>query len=281
MPPMRCVRLAAVLACFLFVGCPPDTPDPKDPKDPKVDGPKDPQPDGPKDPDAPPADEELSQAHLIRPEGLRVFTDGRGQITVPVSGRLSRVFDAEATTGTYNKGVLVATRSGAQVIAPYDGQVVFAGPFRGYGQILIIQHGGGYHTLLAGLRRIDSAVTQWLLAGDNPTTVSANVAPQGSNAAGDTSPIPRGKQQRQAAAEQRRQLRPLQAALAKTESALDQAQSALETLQERLTDNDLYLPENAEPLKALLVQEGELKIEVATLEETWINQQEALEAAGG
>ena len=88
-------------------------------------------------------------------------------------------------------------------------------------------------------------------------------------------------QQRQAAAEQRRQLRPLQAALSKTESALDQAQRALATLQERLTENDLYLPENAEPLKALLVQEGELKIRVATLEETWINQQEALEAAGG
>lgn len=122
---------------------------------------------------------------------------------------------------------------------------------------------------------------QWLLAGDNPPAASADVAPQGANAAGDTSPTPRGKQQRQAAAEQRRQLRPLQAALAKTESSLDQAQSALATLQERLTDNDLYLPENAEPLKALLVQEGELKIQVATLEESWINQQEALEAAGG
>ena len=44
--------------------------------------------------------------------------------------------------------------------------MVFAGPFRGYGQILIIGHGDGYHSLLAGLDRIDSSVGQWLVAGE-------------------------------------------------------------------------------------------------------------------
>ena len=43
---------------------------------------------------------------------------------------------------------------------------LFAGPFRGYGQILIIEHGDGYHSLLAGLDRIDGAVGQWLVAGE-------------------------------------------------------------------------------------------------------------------
>ncbi|MGY8959212.1 MAG: murein hydrolase activator EnvC family protein, partial [Alphaproteobacteria bacterium] len=52
------------------------------------------------------------------------------------------------------------------VIAPFDGKVVFSGPFRNYGQILIIEHRGGYHTVLAGLSRIDATVGQWLLAGE-------------------------------------------------------------------------------------------------------------------
>ena len=113
-----------------------------------------------------PADDATQQALLVQPEGLRKFSAGRGEITIPVAGRVARVFDAEARTGTYNKGILITSRAGAQVVAPYDGRVAFAGLFRGYGQILIIEHGEGYHTLLAGLRRIDGAVNQWLLAGE-------------------------------------------------------------------------------------------------------------------
>jgi murein hydrolase activator len=54
---------------------------------------------------------------------------------------------------------------------------VFAGPFRGYGQILIIAHGDGYHSLLAGLDRVDSLVGQWLLAGE-PVGTMADSADQ-------------------------------------------------------------------------------------------------------
>ncbi|MHA1568001.1 MAG: murein hydrolase activator EnvC family protein [Alphaproteobacteria bacterium] len=107
-----------------------------------------------------------TRARLVQPEGLRKFSAGRGEITIPVVGRTVRVFDAEARNGTYNKGILITSRAGAQVVAPYDGRVAFAGLFRGYGQILIIEHGEGYHTLLAGLRRIDGVVNQWLLAGE-------------------------------------------------------------------------------------------------------------------
>ncbi|MCW9046109.1 MAG: peptidoglycan DD-metalloendopeptidase family protein, partial [Alphaproteobacteria bacterium] len=65
-------------------------------------------------------------------------------------------------------------RLGAHVVAPYDGRVVYAGPFRGYGQLLIIEHGEGYHTLLAGMERIDSVVGQWLLAGEPIGVMSKN-----------------------------------------------------------------------------------------------------------
>jgi septal ring factor EnvC (AmiA/AmiB activator) len=54
----------------------------------------------------------------------------------------------------------------AQVIAPYEGRVAFTGLFRGYGRLLIIEHGAGYHTLLAGMGRIDVIVGQWLLGGE-------------------------------------------------------------------------------------------------------------------
>ena len=63
-------------------------------------------------------------------------------------------------------GAVPTTRPAARVVAPYDGQVVYAGQFRGYGQILIIEHGGRYHTLLAGLARIEAVVGQWFLAGE-------------------------------------------------------------------------------------------------------------------
>jgi len=68
--------------------------------------------------------------------------------------------------GATARGLTFASRSGAQVVALWDGRVEFAGPFRGYGQILIIEHGDGYHSLLAGLERIDATVGQTVVAGE-------------------------------------------------------------------------------------------------------------------
>ena len=64
------------------------------------------------------------------------------------------------------RGISVATRPGAQVTSPCDGWVVYAGPFRSYGQLLIINAGGGYHVLLAGMERIDVQLGQFILAGE-------------------------------------------------------------------------------------------------------------------
>ena len=68
--------------------------------------------------------------------------------------------------GHRSQGITLRTRQGAQVVAPYDGRVVFAGPFRNYGLILIISHGDGYHTLLAGLSKLQAVVGQDLLTGE-------------------------------------------------------------------------------------------------------------------
>jgi murein hydrolase activator len=97
---------------------------------------------------------------------LRRFDLARGKVLVPASGRLVERFGKAGEFGTAAKGLTYATRPGAQVVAPYDGRILFAGPFRGYGQILIIAHGDGYDSLLAGLARLDVAVGQWLVAGE-------------------------------------------------------------------------------------------------------------------
>lgn len=100
----------------------------------------------------------------------RSFAKARGTMPFPVSGTLAtRYGEAAGNTedpGLRAKGITLATRGGAQVVAPFDGIIAFAGPFRGYGQLLIIEHSEGYHTLLAGMGRIDAAVGVRVLAGE-------------------------------------------------------------------------------------------------------------------
>lgn len=87
-------------------------------------------------------------------------------VILPVRGRLITGFGAGSEAFGQARGIVLETRPQAQVVAPFDGQIVFTGPFRSYGQILIIEHRGGYHTVLAGLGRVDAVVGQWLLAGE-------------------------------------------------------------------------------------------------------------------
>ena len=101
-----------------------------------------------------------------KPPRIRPFRDARGALVYPASGRLMRRFGENDDYGIASKGLTFETRSGAQVVAPFDGRVLFAGPFKGYGQILIIEHGDGYHSLLAGLDRVEGTVGQWLVAGE-------------------------------------------------------------------------------------------------------------------
>lgn len=88
------------------------------------------------------------------------------ELPLPARGRVLSQFGDASDVGTTHKGMTIETRNGAQVVAPRDGRVVFAGPFRGYGQLLIIEHGEGYHALLAGMARIEGRVGQTLVAGE-------------------------------------------------------------------------------------------------------------------
>ncbi|MDX2144936.1 MAG: peptidoglycan DD-metalloendopeptidase family protein [Rhodospirillaceae bacterium] len=101
------------------------------------------------------------------PEDIRGFAEARGTMPFPVVGALSRRYGEGADeAAARSKGIVITARAGAPVVAPFDGVVAFAGPFRGYGLLLIIEHREGYHTLLAGLGRIDAAIDQRVFAGE-------------------------------------------------------------------------------------------------------------------
>lgn len=90
----------------------------------------------------------------------------RGAFAMPARGKLISRFNETTVPGLSTKGIIIETRALAQIVAPFDGRVAFAGPFREYGLLLIIDHGEGYHTLLAGMGRIDARLHQHVLAGE-------------------------------------------------------------------------------------------------------------------
>ena len=101
------------------------------------------------------------------------FASLRGRVPIPVNGVKLKEFGAPDASGGSEKGISIATRAGAQVTAPADGWVVYAGPFRSYGQLLILNVGGGYHVLLAGMDRISVDLGQFVLTGE-PVAVMGN-----------------------------------------------------------------------------------------------------------
>jgi septal ring factor EnvC (AmiA/AmiB activator) len=89
----------------------------------------------------------------------------QGRMLAPAAGQIIKQFGDDDGFSSA-KGLTFRTRPGAEVVAPFDGQIEFAGPFKGYGQILIIDHGGGYHSLLAGIEQIEGSVGQKVVAGE-------------------------------------------------------------------------------------------------------------------
>lgn len=116
--------------------------------------------------------EQVQTADLIKfnPEVISEigdnFVKAKGKLSRPARGNIVTAYGQETAKGVSSKGIIIKTRPKAQVIAPFDGSVLFAGPFRGYGNLIIIEHGKGYTSLLAGLDSIDCDVGQMLLAGE-------------------------------------------------------------------------------------------------------------------
>lgn len=94
------------------------------------------------------------------------FDSLRGRLMLPAAGRISRHFgDKDEITGS-SMGEMLETAANATITSPSDGVVLYAGAFRSYGQLLILDVGGGYHIVLAGMQRIDVSQGQFVLAGE-------------------------------------------------------------------------------------------------------------------
>ncbi|QPF92108.1 murein hydrolase activator EnvC family protein [Bradyrhizobium commune] len=101
------------------------------------------------------------------------FAAAKGLLPLPVNGNKIRDFGGSDGLGGVQKGISLATRPGSQVTTPCDGWVVYAGPFRSYGQLLILNAGGGYHVLIAGMERISVNIGQFVLTGEPVATMGS------------------------------------------------------------------------------------------------------------
>jgi septal ring factor EnvC (AmiA/AmiB activator) len=136
-----------------------------------------------------PKDDRVDLAALHNPGRLTPaieFSAAHGHLPLPVNGARIREFGAPDRLGGTEKGLTIATRAGAQVTAPCDGWVVYAAPFRNYGQVLILNAGGGYHVVLAGMDRISVNVGQFVLTGE-PVAAMGNGSQLAATQASDSS----------------------------------------------------------------------------------------------
>ena len=106
---------------------------------------------------------------IIKAQPLKQATPihaASGQFIRPVRGEIITSYGQELSKGVNSKGIVFKTRDNAQVVAPYDGTVVFSGPFKGYGNLIIISHDDDVVSLIAGMKSIDTENGQMLLAGE-------------------------------------------------------------------------------------------------------------------
>lgn len=89
----------------------------------------------------------------------------QGAYRLPVVGRIVAGLGEVNESGVRSRGVTIAARPGGQVVAPAPGRVGFAGDYRGYGKIVIIDHGGGWVSLLTGMIALSVGVGDTLDSG--------------------------------------------------------------------------------------------------------------------
>ncbi len=134
---------------------------------------------------APAASQSATEAAQIASNAFRdparlspriAFADVKGLLNLPASGVISRTFGGPDPIGGTERGVTIATASGAVVTAPADGWVAFAGPFRSYRNVLILNTGGGYHIVLIGMEKVNVDVGQFVLTGEPVATMPISVS---------------------------------------------------------------------------------------------------------
>ena len=111
-----------------------------------------------------------SELHPLGPQAL-------GGFQRPVTGLIAEAFGKRRASGETAKGITILTQPEAQVIAPVDGEIVFADSFRSYGPSLILHTSDDYYVLLSGLGAIYGTVSQTVTAGEPVGHMSADPSP--------------------------------------------------------------------------------------------------------
>ena len=96
----------------------------------------------------------------------QAFDQQQGEVIAPISGVWLQRFGSSDGFGQTLRGILIAADASAQVLAPFDGRIVFADSFLDQGKLLIIEHKGGYHTVVAQVSEFFVSLGQWVLAGE-------------------------------------------------------------------------------------------------------------------
>ncbi|HEY9057930.1 MAG TPA: peptidoglycan DD-metalloendopeptidase family protein [Aurantimonas sp.] len=109
----------------------------------------------------------------VRLEPAAAFSTMKGRLSKPVAGKQLIGFGGKDDIGRETTGASFAARPGDAVTAPADGRVLYSGPFRSYGQLLILDAGDGYHVVLAGMERIDVETGQFVSAGEPVAVMGA------------------------------------------------------------------------------------------------------------
>lgn len=112
------------------------------------------------------AEQERQRKEALLRQPKLAFADAKGKLSLPAQGQVLLLYGEPDGLGRDTQGLMIATLAGAQVTAPADGKVEFAGSFRSYGQMVILNPGGGYRVLLAGMDRLTANVGEFLRAGE-------------------------------------------------------------------------------------------------------------------
>ncbi|MGI9357497.1 MAG: murein hydrolase activator EnvC family protein [Rhizobiaceae bacterium] len=118
------------------------------------------------------------------------FSRARGALPKPVQGIVLHGFGQKTASSPRSPNIAFATRPNSRVRSPTDGWVVYAGPFRSYGQLLILNAGDGYHVVLSGMSKVDATQGRFVLAGEPVGQMGVKrVAAAGSVKLGSTRPV--------------------------------------------------------------------------------------------
>ncbi|MGB0719695.1 MAG: murein hydrolase activator EnvC family protein, partial [Bdellovibrionales bacterium] len=109
-------------------------------------------------------DESRPQSIARAPRATPLPQAGKPQL--PLQGIITTAYNENDALGAKSKGLSIEGRGGALIVAPMGGTVRFAGHFKSYGNMVILEHTGGYHSLIAGLEKIDTVVDQNVSAGE-------------------------------------------------------------------------------------------------------------------